>query len=122
VGLGGVAGPWVFGDVSRPRFWDKAAAPGARPETAIKRLSTRIAPAEKFVVFAKGNIALAEKFVAVAKRNVALAEKFVAVAERNVALAVYDSGGLPASCAGGADTRRLIGRPLLAQASCRPCF
>ena len=23
--------------LSRPRFWDKAAAPGARPETAIKK-------------------------------------------------------------------------------------
>jgi hypothetical protein len=53
----------------------------------IERLSTRIAPTEKFVVFAKGNIALAEKFVAFAKRNVALAKKFVAFAKRNVALA-----------------------------------
>jgi hypothetical protein len=50
-------------------------------------LSTRIALAEKFVVFAKGNIALAEKFVAFDKRRVALAEKFIAVAKRNVALA-----------------------------------
>jgi hypothetical protein len=50
-------------------------------------LSTRIALAEKFVVFAKGNIALAEKFFAFDKSHVALAEKFVAFAKGNIALA-----------------------------------
>jgi hypothetical protein len=69
----------ILGQGRRPR---RAAGNGNK-----KGLSTRIALAEKFFVFANCNSALAEKFIAVANCNVALAEKFIAVAKRNVALA-----------------------------------